>query len=197
MLQKIIAISGGIGSGKSVVSRLLRTMGYEVYDCDSEAKTIMDSSVEMHVALIESFGEDVLTESGGVDRKRLGNIVFSDNAKLKRLNEIVHHAVIEDLKNRINAYDIRSSRRDFFFFETAILFESGLDRLADRIWWVDAPRDIRIERVMKRNNLTRDEVEARISCQTDSLPEAENVSLIANYGNYAVIPQVEALVSMA
>ena len=58
MLQKIIAISGGIGSGKSVVSRLLRTMGYEVYDCDSEAKTIMDRSVEMHVALVESFGED-------------------------------------------------------------------------------------------------------------------------------------------
>lgn len=193
MLQKIIAISGGIGSGKSVVSRLLRTMGYEVYDCDSEAKTIMDSSVEMHVALVESFGEDVLTESGEVDRKRLGNIVFSDNAKLKRLNEIVHHAVIEDLKNRIAGYGAKPGSKECFFFETAILFESGLDKFADRIWWVDAPRDIRIERVMKRNNLTRDEVEARISCQTDSLPETDNISVIANYGNHAVIPQVEAL----
>lgn len=193
MLQKIIAISGGIGSGKSVVSRLLRTMGYEVYDCDSEAKTIMDSSVEMHVALAECFGEDVLTESGEVDRKRLGNIVFSDNAKLKRLNEIVHHAVIEDLKSRIAGYGAKPGSKECFFFETAILFESGLDKFADRIWWVDAPRDIRIERVMKRNNLTRDEVEARISCQTDSLPETDNISVIANYGNHAVIPQVEAL----
>ncbi|MDE6436166.1 MAG: dephospho-CoA kinase, partial [Muribaculaceae bacterium] len=88
----LIAITGGIGSGKSVVSRVLRAMGYPVYDCDSQAKAIMDADAEIHRRLCSEIDAAVVTD-GVIDRKRLAEIVFNDKAKLAVLNAIVHSAV--------------------------------------------------------------------------------------------------------
>lgn len=206
MSHRVIGICGGIGSGKSVVSDLLRVMGYFVYDCDSRAKAIVDSSPAIRKKLIEEFGEDIVREDESLDRKLLGAIVFNDEEKLLRLNSIVHCAVIEDLEITIDRHSkvrtIKSTNKEQInpeeavFFETAILYESGLDALCDEIWWVDAPRELRIERVMRRNNLSRDEVIVRMKRQTDTPNPSPALRSIRNYGANAITPQVVQLLSV-
>ena len=119
----IIAITGGIGSGKSVVSQVLRVAGYPVYDCDSNAKLIMDKDEEMQKQLADSFGSDVVV-NGVIQRKVLASLVFADRNKLEKLNAIVHPAVRRDIKRWEE-----TQKSDVVFVETAILKESGVDSL--------------------------------------------------------------------
>ncbi len=156
-----IAITGGIGSGKSVVSHILTAMGYPVYDCDRNARLLMDGDAEMKSRIAREISSDVIVD-GCIDRKLLASIVFNDAAMLSRLNSIVHSAVREHF------LEYRRSHRGVVFFETAILTESGFHTLADQVWEVIAPKELRILRVMKRNCMTREEVEARIASQSAS-----------------------------
>ena len=189
MSEKVIAITGGIGSGKSVVSTILRTIGYGVYDCDSRAKAVMDNSREIKEALVAAFGADAVDAGGVINRPHIAQVVFSDKEALQKLNGIVHPAVEADLQRWISNDPQRVA-----FVETAILRESGLNRLVDGIWHVTAPKEVRIERVMKRNNLPREAVEARILSQkaeegSCGMPEVK----IINDDRHAVLPQVMRL----
>ena len=161
-MNKLIAITGGIGAGKSVVSRILTSMGYDVYDTDSRAKSLMDSSELIKARLVDNFGEKVVVD-GSIDRKLLAQIVFSDPDKLARLNKMVHGAVIDDVKRYCS---VANPKDNIVFVETAILYQSGLDSLVDEVWEVTAPEDVRIERVVRRNNMSPGEVRARIASQT-------------------------------
>lgn len=133
---KLIAICGGIGSGKSVVCRIVAAMGHEVYDCDSRAKEIMDCSAEIKNAIACRVHREAIAPDGSIDRRRLGEIVFSDAEALARLNSIVHAAVREDLA-------LWAARRPgkLLFVETAILYQSGLDAMVDEVWDVEAPQN--------------------------------------------------------
>ena len=131
MIMKTVAITGGIGSGKSVVSRLLRVEGYPVYDCDSQAKRIMDNDAEIQRQLQNAFGEDVVVD-GVIHRQKLASLVFGNSENLRKLNAIVHPAVIADIKKWSVA-----EQKDLVFVETAILRESGMETLVDELW-VDA-----------------------------------------------------------
>ncbi|MCH5219805.1 MAG: dephospho-CoA kinase [Muribaculaceae bacterium] len=186
--RTLICISGGIGSGKSVVARIVASMGYAVYDTDLQAKRIMDESVEMHRKLSECFGHNIVRD-GNIDRRALADIVFSDDDKLKKLNSIVHSAVIEDItKWRESLSD------EIAFVETAILYQSGLDRLVDIVWEVTAPSEIRIERVMKRNSCSRAEVESRISAQrSENKHTHPKVAVIVNDNLSPLLPQILSL----
>lgn len=134
MIMKTVAITGGIGSGKSVVSRLLRVEGYPVYDCDSQAKRIMDNDAEIQRQLQNAFGEDVVVD-GVIHRQKLASVVFGNSENLRKLNAIVHPAVIADIKKWSVA-----EQKDLVFVETAILRESGMETLVDEVWVVDAPK---------------------------------------------------------
>lgn len=190
MSEKLIAICGGIGSGKSIVSRCLLAMGYPVYDCDRNAKKLMDSNCTIRERIADEIAGDAIGHDGSIDRHRLSEIVFADADALSRLNNIVHGAVRDDLRQWVACQG-----RPVAFVETAILYESRLDREVDEVWEICAPSEIRIERVMRRSGLTEEQVLARMSAQDSFVPEKYHqcVNVIVNDGCVPVLPQIEHL----
>lgn len=190
MSEKLIAICGGIGSGKSIVSRCLLAMGYPVYDCDRNAKKLMDCDRAICDRIADEIAEDAIGHDGSINRSRLSEIVFADADALSRLNKIVHGAVRDDLRQWVAC-----RRTPLAFVETAILYESRLDREVDEVWEVCAPSEIRLERVMRRNGLTEEQVLARMSAQDSFVPEKYHqcVKSIINDGCAPILPQIEYL----
>lgn len=185
-MTRLIGITGGIGSGKSVVSRILRIKGYEVVDTDALARRLMDGDEQIKDALNSEIAPGCV-HSGVIDRRLLAESVFSDSSKLSALNALVHGAVLAEL-GRI----ARKSTQKYIFVETAIFYQSGLHRLCCAEWEVTAPVQVRIERVMQRNGLTRGEVEARIRAQQYEVAEEEAVpgAEIVNDGSRSVLLQI-------
>lgn len=184
--QRIIAITGGIGSGKSVVCRILRSMGYPVYDCDSRARFLQDTDAEMRRRIAFDVTFDAINPDGSLNRQALAECVFADPEKLCALNRIVHGTVAEDLCRHIEG-DI--SGKNLFFVETAILYESGFDRLVDEVWEVTAPEDVRISRVMSRSGLSAEQVRARIESQSSTASRSGH-HIIINDGVTPLLPQI-------
>lgn len=185
-----VAITGGIGSGKSVVIRMLTAMGYPVYDCDSRAKSLMDCSPAIKRKIAEEISAESVGTDGVIDRSVLADVVFRDSEKLQRLNSAVHDAVRQDI-------DSWRSGRTLSFVETAILYQSGLDRMVDEVWEVIAPRELRIERVMARSGLSREQVAQRMAVQDSYEIETlhPNSFELINDGDCALLPQVESLLA--
>ena len=165
----IIGITGGIGSGKSTLSHLLRAEGYSVYDTDLEARRLQNEHSAMRKKLTDMFGKDIYTEQG-LNRSALGKIVFGKPELLTKLNAIVHPLVMDDFNNWVmNRYP-----KKMLFIESAILYESGFNKLVDFVILITASEEIRIERVMKRDGVTSEHVRARMEHQ---LPEKEKMKL--------------------
>lgn len=183
-----IAVTGGIGSGKSVVCRVLKAMGYEVFDTDSEARRIMDSDRGIHERLTAEI-DSLAVVGGRVDRGRISEVVFASAPKLEALNAIVHGAVRRELEAWFTA---RSGCATPVFVETAILYQSGLDRLVDRVWDIQAPEDLRVGRVIARNGLSEAAVRARIRAQAFAPARVHpSVTAFANDGVRPLLPQIE------
>ncbi|MCI9285890.1 MAG: dephospho-CoA kinase [Muribaculaceae bacterium] len=195
MQIETIAITGGIGSGKSVVCRMLAYMGHEVYDCDSRAKAIMDHSREIKESISARISPDCITPEGDIDRKMLSSIVFADSAMLETLNAIVHQAVREDICRHREA--LGQAGVEKVFVETAILYQSGLDMMVDEVWEVTAPIPLRIERVCRRNSVTPAEASARIEAQEAYRPDRSHnrIRYIANDGIHPLLPRINSLLS--
>ena len=183
-----IGITGGIGSGKSVVSRLLRIMGYSVYDTDSEAKRLMESSLEVVQKLSECFGRDIY-HNGRLNRGLLSSRVFGKSDKIVLLNSIVHPVV------RFDFYRWSESLNgEICFVESAILYESRFDELVDEVWTVTAPEELRISRVRQRSGLTEEEVKKRMAAQlSEEEKQRRAAHIIWNDGNVSVIHRVLSL----
>lgn len=163
--MKTIGITGGIGSGKSVVSRTLRLRGCPVYDCDAEAKRIMDESEEVLDALNRRFGEDVCPKGGPIDRKRLAKFVFSEEEERLWLNNLVHRLVREDIVAWRHAAE--NSGQSICFVESAIMASSGLAAMCDEVWMVTASEDVRIARVDSRDGDDPESIRRRIKSQAE------------------------------
>lgn len=191
--MKLIAITGGIGSGKSVVARLVQVMGHEVYDCDSRAKALMTENEEVRHLLIEAFGKETYHNNGTLNRQHLSEVAFGDDKALARLNGIVHPATARDMQQWAQRQADNGAR--VAFVETALLRTAGLDRLVDEVWHVTAPASVRIPRVMARSGLTEQQVCERIAAQSveDALATGEHP--IINDDVTAVLPQVLNLLS--
>lgn len=154
-----VGITGGIGSGKSTVCRMLAERGVALYDADSRAKALMSTSEALRKALIECFGAETFTDEG-LNRAYLAGKVFNDAQQLSLLNSIVHPAVIADFEAWAEAQE-----GNYVVFESAILFEAGLEDRVDATVAVMAPEALRVERVMARDGHTQEQVLARIKNQ--------------------------------
>lgn len=156
-----VGITGGIGSGKSTVCRHFAARGIAVYDSDSEARRLMNSSAELRAALEARFGADTYRD-GTLDRARLAGIVFTDAQALADLDALVHPAVRADFA----AWAERQSS-DYVILESAILFEAGFATAVDRTVAVLAPLELRVERTCRRDGCDAEAVRRRIAAQSD------------------------------
>lgn len=169
----IIGITGGIGSGKSTLSERLREIGYSVYDSDLEARRLQNEHPEIQDQLIELFGEDIYNDQG-LNRPVLAKLVFGKPELLAKLNAIVHPVVHTDFMNWIQNH----SAENLLFMESAILFESGFNKMVDKVIVMTASENIRIARVMKRDKVTEEQVKARMSHQMADDKKIENANFV-------------------
>lgn len=157
----IVGITGGIGCGKSVVSKIIGLMGYPVYNSDKNAKKIIDESDEIKASLITRFGTEIYNGTN-LNRKLLAEKIFSDNEARFFVNSLIHPAVLKDF---IRWSELNLKKADVVFVESAILFESGFNKYVDKILLVISTDKLRIERVKKRDNALTSEVRKRIQSQ--------------------------------
>lgn len=143
----VIGLTGGVGSGKTVVAHTLAEItGARVLLADELGHLVMEKGEKGYQEIVRTFGEEILDEQGKVNRETLAGIVFADEGKLEMLNQIVHPAVREYLRNDIEK---RRAEEGFLVLETAIMFETGCDTLCDEVWYVHVPEEIRMERLAK------------------------------------------------
>ena len=191
--MKLIAITGGIGSGKSVIARIVQVMGYHVYDCDSRARMLMTESEEVRQKLIEKFGQETYLPDGSLNRQHLSAIAFADPQALSRLNDIVHPATAADM---MRWGEKRAASGDkAAFVETALLRTAHLDSVVDDVWHVTAPSEVRIKRVQSRSGLSPQQVMERMEAQRDEERINPGEQVIINDNNTALLPQVMRLLS--
>lgn len=171
-MTKIIGLTGGIGSGKSTVARYINSKGIPVYIADDEARLLTDS-VEVKDKIVATFGDKILN-NGILDRKILSEIVFNNAENLQKLNSIVHPAVREHFINWLKLHQNSA----YVVKEVAILFESGSYKDCDIIISVEAPQEVRIERVMLRDGIYREAVEARMRNQWSDEMRAEKSDFV-------------------
>ncbi|MDB5198295.1 MAG: Dephospho-CoA kinase [Chitinophagaceae bacterium] len=180
-----IGLTGGLGSGKSTVAHIFEVLGIPVYYADAASKRIMNDDEKVKEAVQKAFGKEVYPE-GKLDRKYLAEVVFKDKKKLELLNSIVHPATLLDaaewMNKQTSLYTIK---------EAALIFESGSHQSLDYIIGVKAPLPLRLQRAMKRDNISKDEAMARISKQLNEEIKMRLCDfIIVNDEQQMVIPQV-------
>jgi len=159
--MKIIGLTGGIGSGKSTVLELFKNLGVKTYSADESAKKLVNTDPNLINLLKSSFRINIY-HYGLLNPRKISKIVFEDTEKLKLLNSIIHPAVARDFKLFLN-----SINEDYIVKEAAIIFETKSENNYDKIIFIQSPLEIRIERVIMRDNISREEVMKRINNQLD------------------------------
>jgi dephospho-CoA kinase len=181
-----IGITGGIGSGKSVVCELFCLHNIPVFDADAEAKKLNDTSPVIRQKLIRLFGDD-LYENNLLNRQKLASLIFSNPENLQKVNAIIHPEVAICFEKWAN----EQKNAPIVVIETAILFESRFDKSVDKTITVYAPKDARVERIVKRDNADIAQIEARMNSQ---LSEEEKIKsadfVIVNDNRESLIEQV-------
>ena len=195
----IIGITGGIGSGKSVIAKQLRKMGYSVYDTDSEAKRIIVEDATVREQMTALFGEEVY-QDGVYQTSFVAQQVFADKNLLAKLNAIVHPAVKADIISKFRSLGVLSEplkrNSGLFFIECAILFQAGFDVLCDKVVAVTAPEDIRLERVIARDHSDMNKVRARMRAQEAEKDLARADIVINNDGTTPIPTLCEEIIHL-
>ncbi|MDG1148044.1 MAG: dephospho-CoA kinase [Crocinitomicaceae bacterium] len=185
-----VGITGGIGSGKSIVSELIKTMGYRVFNSDAISKQLVNEDPVIVDGLTALFGEEIYCNNQ-LNKELLAKIIFSDDAARLSVNKLIHPRVR-------NAFDLFASKQTngISFNEAAILFETGADKNFDKVILVTSPKALKISRIIYRDNCSKENVEVRMSKQwTDDqkIPLADFV--VINDEKMPLISQVEAIVN--
>lgn len=157
----VIGLTGGIASGKTTVSDYLKSLGVCVIDADEVAHEVTSPGSAGFKEIIEEFGEDLLTAEGNLNRKKLGEIVFSDKEALSKLNAIVHPLVIENIRQML----VKIECSPCVVLDVPLLFESGMDDLCDEVWVVAVDEDTQVKRLMERDGYNLDEATRRVNAQ--------------------------------
>ncbi|WP_108822358.1 dephospho-CoA kinase [Dysgonomonas sp. Marseille-P4361] len=186
-----LGITGGIGSGKSTVSELFTLLDIPVYIADKESKRLTETSVVIKEQLIALFGED-LYQDGILNKALLASYIFSDKEKLEKVNRIIHPVVGNDFNEWIEL----NKTSEIVAQEAAILFESGFDKLVDKVVVVYTPLEMRISRTMQRDGVSREKVLERIENQMSDEKKVElSDFVIVNDGMLSLIEQVLEIIN--
>lgn len=180
-----LGVTGGIGSGKSLVCNIFTALGTPVYHADERAKILVNTHDEIRKTILKEFGETSFTGSH-YNKQYMASIVFKDPKRLQILNSIIHPMVEEDFRKWCQKHNYY-----YVVHEAAILFESGAHKHMDYTLLIDAPVNLRIERVTKRDNISKQQVELRIANQwaTDKIREMADW-VIVNNGKSLILPQI-------
>ncbi len=184
--MKRVAITGNIGSGKSTVSRIFNVMGVPVFYADVEARQLYyREDLKQKLSLI--FGDVIFDNSNEIDKKQLANIIFNDATKLQIINNIIHPLVFEKYEQWLESH----KNELYTLHESAILFENKLEQHYDFIITVTAPAELRIARIIQRDNIDREKVETRMIHQMSEAEKNKRADyIIVNDGSKLLIPQV-------
>lgn len=178
---KVIGLTGGIGSGKSTVSAYFAEKGYAVIDADKIAREIVMPGAPALLALVSVFGKDILNEDGTLNRKKLGGIVFGDDALRARMNGIMHGEIFKIIKNRIDAFAVSGYNNHIVFLDIPLLFETASAELMaamDQIWVVDADDEVKIERIIKRDGISREDALKIMDTQMSSEEKRKRADVV-------------------
>lgn len=185
-----IGVTGGIGSGKSTVCNIFRNLGVPVFDSDARAKEIVDSDKEIQQRIRKEFGNDMFFSDGKMDRKRMAQQVFNDPQLLEKLNAIIHPVVAM----KFNEFCEEHHKRPYVIKEAAILFETNSHQELDRIINVFTPRELRIKRLLKRDDTSVEKIERIMRSQySDEMRNELADHIIVNENIDDLLPQVMEL----
>ena len=182
--MKIIGLTGGIGSGKSSVLEIFKKIGISTYNADESAKKLISSDKKIIYSIKQLFGEDIYDENK-LNSKPVSKIVFNDKEKLKSLNSIIHPAVAIDFDN----FCFKHRDETYIVKEAAIIFETKTENLFNKIIYVKAPKEIRVDRVMQRDNLSRDDVLNRIQNQINETSTIDKCDFIIDNINFSELEE--------
>lgn len=184
-----IGITGGIGSGKSYVCDIIKKQGFPVFNCDNRAKQLMVENEDIKQQIINVIGLEAYTEDGKLNKAVISQFVFASKENQDKINAIVHPVVIKEFEEWAD-----EQFANLVFIESAILFEAGLRDKVDKVIEVYAAEEIRINRTIKRDHITRDEVKAIMNAQ---LNETVKMKLsdycIINNGNIDILKQLKSI----
>jgi len=168
-----VALTGGIGTGKSTASKILNELGAFIFDADKEGKNILKNNETVQSELIAEFGTDIMSGDENIDNNKLARIAFQDQDHQLRLNSIIHPYVFQEI-DKIFDDVLEKSAYDIFVIDAALIYESGADTHMDYVIVITALLKVRMERALQRETLTRDEILKRMDLQW---PEEEKIAL--------------------
>ncbi len=174
----VIGLTGGIGTGKSEVARLLQSLGAAVISADEVGHEAYAPNSESWREVVDTFGKEILQPSGEIDRQKLGAIVFSDPQQLEKLNAIMHPRMARMVADRIQV--LRDQGASTVVVEAALLFEAGWDSLVDEVWTTDSSVESVVERLQARNGMDEKEARRRIDSQMDPAERIERSALVVD-----------------
>jgi dephospho-CoA kinase len=168
----VIGLTGGIASGKSTVSKMLKEMDITVIDADVEARLAVEKGEPAYQKIVAEFGDDILLDNEGIDRQKLGSIIFHNSEKRQLLNGIVHPEVRARMFNKIDTANKQGEK--VVILDIPLLFESKLTSMVEKTILVYVDKPIQLQRLMERNQLSKEEAEARVNSQ---MPLSEKIAL--------------------
>ncbi|KDR95040.1 dephospho-CoA kinase [Peptoclostridium litorale DSM 5388] len=163
--MRLIGLTGSIGTGKSTVSKMLSERGIEVIDADAISRRISEVGNEGYNKIVELFGKGVLGDDKSLDRKKIGSIVFSNRAELKRLNDAMHPIIVREIEKRVKELDMDG--HDIAVLDAPLLIETGLNESVDFVLLIVCSEEIQLDRIQKRDGLDRKQAEGRIRNQME------------------------------
>ena len=176
----VIGLTGGIGTGKSEVTRMLEALGAVVINADQVGHEAYRPNSESWKEVVNNFGEQILRPNGEIDRQKLGAIVFADTDQLSKLNQIMHPRMARIVSDQLES--LRGQGTIVAVVEAALLFEAGWDSLVDEVWATDSPVETVIERLQARSDMSAEEVLKRIDSQMDRAERLKRAQVIVDNG---------------
>jgi len=180
---KIIGLTGGIASGKSTVSKILKDLGATIVDADVIAREVVKKGEKALKDIENYFGKDVINDDGTLNRKKLGRIVFNDYEKLNILNQITHPEIRKRVYREFRKHEENGEK--IIFYDCPLLYETNYQNDVTETWLIYVDKETQIQRLMKRDNLTREEAEIRINAQKELRDKIEMSDVII-YNSFSI-----------